>query len=93
VNSLLSTPSPLADQKEGQEEHMMMITIANGSMLHGTVLHDTVPELVKLVVKFHAGNSPLNFNQELHTEDHVTTIDHTMIISRAELKSQEGDIE
>jgi hypothetical protein len=67
VNSLLNAPLPLADQKEGQVEHKMMSTTPNGTMLHGTVLHDTVPGVANLASKFHAGNSVMNLNQELYT--------------------------
>jgi hypothetical protein len=89
MNTLLSEPSSLADQKGGKLEHTMMNTANNDPTLHGTVPHGTIPETVNLKSKFHSGNSPLNFNQELHTQEHVRNADHAMTTLQAELKSQE----
>jgi hypothetical protein len=49
------------------------------------------PESEHFSTKFLAGNFLGNFNQELHTGEIATHIDHVMSPPHAEISSQEGD--
>jgi hypothetical protein len=87
--SLNNSPSHAGHKtKQQQQERLMLLPF--GSTVHGTVPCDMSPVAGNLQSKDKDGNSSMNFNHGLHSEETTPCIDDLMTLSHIDKNDQEA---